>query len=230
MRHPSPRPKSLCFKTFRLAFAVLLAAGSAARAQERVHFPSDDADLTKGPATEIPAYLFKPLGAGPFPAVVGMHGCGGLFNAQGRIEARAIEWSAVLNARGYAVLYPESFAPRRASGGCVGGGPAVRPWNERPRDAYGALAYLQSLPFVIGDRIGLMGWSHGGGTVLFTIDRSSPARPAALPKGDFRAAVEADEKVLSYLSLEKIQKAFSLDRHLANVDRIFARVFGVQAS
>jgi adenylosuccinate lyase len=44
--------------------------------------------------------------------------------------------------------------------------------------------------------------------------------------GDFRAAVEADEKVLSYLSLAKIQEAFSLDRHLTNVDRIFARVFG----
>jgi len=44
--------------------------------------------------------------------------------------------------------------------------------------------------------------------------------------GDFRAAVEADEKVLSYLSIGKIQEAFSLDRHLKHVDRIFARVFG----
>jgi adenylosuccinate lyase len=45
-------------------------------------------------------------------------------------------------------------------------------------------------------------------------------------EGDFRAAVEADDKVLSYLSIAKIQQAFSLDRHLKNVDRIFARVFG----
>ncbi len=44
--------------------------------------------------------------------------------------------------------------------------------------------------------------------------------------GDFRGAVESDEKILSYLPLEKIQRAFSLDRYLANVDRIFARVFG----
>ncbi|HVO99983.1 MAG TPA: adenylosuccinate lyase [Bryobacteraceae bacterium] len=44
--------------------------------------------------------------------------------------------------------------------------------------------------------------------------------------GDFRAAVESDNKILSYLSLDKIQQAFSVDRHLANVDRIFARVFG----
>src|SRR5271163_3001440 len=44
--------------------------------------------------------------------------------------------------------------------------------------------------------------------------------------GDFRAAVESDEKILSYLSIAQINTAFSLDRHLAHVDQIFARVFG----
>src|SRR5262249_40613959 len=33
--------------------------------------------------------------------------------------------------------------------------------------------------------------------------------------GDFRAAVQKDPKVLSYLPIEQIQKAFSLDRHLS---------------
>jgi adenylosuccinate lyase len=45
-------------------------------------------------------------------------------------------------------------------------------------------------------------------------------------EGDFRAAVEADEKILSYLSVAQIETAFSLDRHMRNVDRIFTRVFG----
>ena len=45
-------------------------------------------------------------------------------------------------------------------------------------------------------------------------------------EGDFRAAVESDEKILSYLSVAQIHTAFSLDRHLAYVDQIFARVFG----
>jgi adenylosuccinate lyase len=44
--------------------------------------------------------------------------------------------------------------------------------------------------------------------------------------GDFRATVQEDEKILSYLSIAEINTAFSLDRHLAHVDRIFARVFG----
>ena len=43
--------------------------------------------------------------------------------------------------------------------------------------------------------------------------------------GDFRANVEADEKILSYLSLERIREAFSVPRYLTNLDRIFARVF-----
>jgi len=45
-------------------------------------------------------------------------------------------------------------------------------------------------------------------------------------EGDFRAAIESDEKILSYLSIADINTAFSLDRHLAHVDQIFARVFG----
>jgi adenylosuccinate lyase len=43
--------------------------------------------------------------------------------------------------------------------------------------------------------------------------------------GDFQAEISQDKQVLSYLSIEKIRGAFSLDRHLAHVDQIFARVF-----
>jgi adenylosuccinate lyase len=44
-------------------------------------------------------------------------------------------------------------------------------------------------------------------------------------EGDFQKSVEADQKILSYLSLERIRQAFSVPRYLANVDRIFARAF-----
>ncbi len=43
--------------------------------------------------------------------------------------------------------------------------------------------------------------------------------------GDFRAIVEHDQEVLSYLSIEKINEAFSVARHLSHVDAIFQRVF-----
>jgi len=44
-------------------------------------------------------------------------------------------------------------------------------------------------------------------------------------EGSFRSAVESDQKVLSFLSLEKIRAAFSVDRQLTHVDRIFLQVF-----
>jgi adenylosuccinate lyase len=44
--------------------------------------------------------------------------------------------------------------------------------------------------------------------------------------GDFRAAVAADPEIRKVLTPEQIAEAFSLERHLRNVDRIFERVFG----
>jgi adenylosuccinate lyase len=44
--------------------------------------------------------------------------------------------------------------------------------------------------------------------------------------GDFRAAVERDPEIQAVLGPEQIAEAFSLERQLRNVDRIFARVFG----
>jgi adenylosuccinate lyase len=43
--------------------------------------------------------------------------------------------------------------------------------------------------------------------------------------GDFRDAIERNPEILSYLSVEQIREAFSLDRYLLHVDRIFDRVF-----
>ena len=45
-------------------------------------------------------------------------------------------------------------------------------------------------------------------------------------EGDFRAAIEADPQICAALGEGRIAEAFSLDRQLRNVDRIFERVFG----
>jgi adenylosuccinate lyase len=49
-------------------------------------------------------------------------------------------------------------------------------------------------------------------------------------EGDFRAVIEAHPEVCAYLSHEQIARAFSVERQLRNVDTIFARVFGSEAS
>jgi len=45
-------------------------------------------------------------------------------------------------------------------------------------------------------------------------------------EGDFRAAIEADPQIGAILTAEQIAEAFSLERQLRNVDKIFERVFG----
>jgi adenylosuccinate lyase len=45
-------------------------------------------------------------------------------------------------------------------------------------------------------------------------------------EGDFRAAIENDPEIRAVLKPEQIAEAFSLERQLRNVDKIFARVFG----
>ena len=44
-------------------------------------------------------------------------------------------------------------------------------------------------------------------------------------EGDFRQAIEADEEIAAVLTREQLADAFSLERQLRNVDKIFARVF-----
>ena len=44
--------------------------------------------------------------------------------------------------------------------------------------------------------------------------------------GNFRAAVESDERITSRLSPGQLEEAFSVDRQLRHVDAIFDRVFG----
>jgi dienelactone hydrolase len=169
------------------AFVLLCGAAHAA---ENVQLPSLDQSLTAtGQPTSLLGVLYKPDGAGPFPAIVMLHGCGGLFNAKtGRPDARSVWWAEYFQQHGYVALMIDSFKSRNASVMCPHGAPTILPDRERPLDTYGALRYLQQQPFVMADRIGLIGWSHGGGTLLYSIDAQSPARPADL-QHDFRAAV-----------------------------------------
>ena len=49
-------------------------------------------------------------------------------------------------------------------------------------------------------------------------------------ESDFRAAIEADPEIRAVLSPAQIAEAFSLDRQLRNIGRIFERVFGSGAA
>jgi adenylosuccinate lyase len=44
-------------------------------------------------------------------------------------------------------------------------------------------------------------------------------------EGDFRARISADPNITSHLSPEKLDRTFSVSRHLEHIDRLFGRVF-----
>jgi dienelactone hydrolase len=139
---------------------------------EPLGVPSDAAgDL---PA-DAPMQLYKPAGEGPFPTVVVLHGCGG-------IAERDRVWAARLNGWGYAALTVDSFGPRGVRQGlCTM--PQLVPPNLRARDAFAAAAWLRTLSEIDGAHIGVIGFSHGGWSVLKAISASIVRSAGAVPFG-----------------------------------------------
>jgi dienelactone hydrolase len=131
--------------------------------------PSIVTTAPSGVQESIPAQLLRPEGPGPFPAVVMMHDCSGLGPRSSGAPGR---WASELVAHGYVVVLPDSFSTRGFPGGvCTDPSPERARVGPRQRmfDAYAALAYLRTLPFVDGARVGLMGGSHGGNTTLVSV-------------------------------------------------------------
>jgi len=111
--------------------------------------------------------LYRPEGAGPFPAVVLMHGCAGVSGDN------SLEVSDLLRDAGYVAFLVDSFSRRHVSNVCNDPDTKSPTSIERVEDAFAARRYLSSLAFVDSSRIGLLGWSHGGRTALLTWDRNS---------------------------------------------------------
>jgi dienelactone hydrolase len=139
----------------------------------------------------LTAWLFEPApGQARGAAVVALHGCGGLYDRQGRISTRH-RWGAERLARqGFVVLMPDSFTTRGLREICTQRY-AQRTVNTRIRsaDAKRALTFLSDYPDVRPDRIALLGWSNGGSTVLEAIDSARSGSAAHTAKPRFAKAV-----------------------------------------
>jgi len=163
--------------------AALLAGCAAHTGRQIVRFPN----ATPGAPVAIEATLIRPDGPGPFPAVVQLHGCGG-------IEAQSFRWARWLADRGYVALVVDSFGPRGLKGDCRSG-PDDPPITARFDDAFGALRYLQSQSYVRADRVAAIGWSQGGVYAMAVINGPSLERArrrgVSLPATGFAAGIGA---------------------------------------
>jgi dienelactone hydrolase len=137
---------------------------------DAIPIPVDD------PTTKnIAGALFKPGGAGPFPAVIYMSGCSGLDNS----PEFALEQSVVdhLLAKGLAVLIVDPFTPRNeAHGVCkeLNAQTFVHYATRGGNDATAAAKALEAMPDIDPNHVFLQGYSFGAISSLFATDLRAP--------------------------------------------------------
>lgn len=126
--------------------------------------------------------LMKPKGDGPFPAVILLHGCSGMYSEHAGNTYNT--WASRLVSWGYVTLRVDSLGPRNKTSIC--NNPfSILPF-ERGLDAYAGKSYMENQPYVDDKRIAVMGWSHGGWTTLYTVDNN---RMNGIGTGPFNASI-----------------------------------------
>lgn len=141
-----------------------------------------------GQGLKVPAKLFKPKlaeGAGKAPAVLVMHGSGGLTKMPGKnsagpcspeLEDQYERWGQELAQRGYVVLMPSSYSARGFCDMHVDEARIPDTFDERPEailsrvyDMDVAARYLCDMDEVDCDRMGVLGFSHGATMAMLAL-------------------------------------------------------------
>lgn len=107
-----------------------------------------------GEAVNIVGHLFLPQGSDKVPALLLMHGSGGLYNAM------LGYWPKLLNGQGIAVFSLDRFGPRGVKS--TAEDQSQVPFAADVADAFAALRLLASHPRIDAQRIAIMGFSRGG--------------------------------------------------------------------
>lgn len=106
--------------------------------------------------------VLKPIGLGPYPLIINLHGCGGLRPFMDHYTKAALQ-------RGVAVMNVDSFRPRgltRLSGSALVCTGVLLHGTERSEDVFALYDWAQRQPWIDKRRIAFAGWSHGGWTIM----------------------------------------------------------------
>jgi dipeptidyl aminopeptidase/acylaminoacyl peptidase len=123
---------------------------------------------------DIPAYLFQPLrkrGARGHAAMVWVHG-----GVHGNWGINMFPFVREAVERGYVIICPEY---RGSTGYGDAHYKAIDYGGYEIDDVLSAVDYLKTLPHVDQDRLGIMGWSHGGYITLLSVFRDKHPFKAA---------------------------------------------------
>ena len=180
---------------------------------QAVEFPSG--------ALRLKAYLWKPAGSGPFPAVLFNHGSGGEdadHTAGMPIAQSAYVLAPFFIKHGYAFLYPF----RRGHGPSASQAPFMQDvlhreevakgqearlhlqfvllTTEQLEDVMAALVFLKTVPGIDSQRIAIAGNSFGGQLTLLAAERDKTVRAAvtfAAAAGSWERSPELRERLTS---------------------------------
>jgi dienelactone hydrolase len=128
----------------------------------------------------IAGALFKPAGAGPFPAVIYMGTCAGANSGEERFMQTTLRDR--LLSKGFATLIVDPYWPRQEWGGVCDKAKAGGDYDVRgAKDIYAAAEVLRAMPEIDANRIFVQGYSLGASAALSAIDaRNAPAHKAKL--------------------------------------------------
>ena len=190
-----------------------------------------------GDGEAIPAYLLVPKGEGPFPSVLVHHQHNSEYHL-GKSEPAGVAgdplqaFAPALASRGVAVLAPDSicFEDRRRRRGGLESEEVPDPLQHHNEFAYRlltgdllsrkvltdsalAVSVLESLPVVRSDRVGMLGHSYGGSTVLFHAPLDARIRFAGASGSacTYRARMEAGTGIELAQVIPGFAQRFDLD-------------------
>ena len=108
--------------------------------------------------------LLRPEGVGPFPALMLVPGSRG-------IESTRLRQAKEVKELGYVVIFVDYLSARG-----LGRRGRVTP-REIAQDIRDSVTYLKAQSFVDGSRIGAIGWSRGGRSILTALEEAPIDRP-----------------------------------------------------
>jgi dienelactone hydrolase len=198
-----------------LPFALLLALVASARADA----PAAPTEITlAGKAGKLQAWLWRPAGPGPFPALVYNHGSepdpqAGTLSAIGPFFTR----------NGWAVLFPYRRGAGRSEGTWWGKRVEGQPDREQATiaalvedndDVIAALDWLRAQPWVAHDQLAVAGCSFGGIETLLTAER---------PVAGLRAAVDFAGGAMAWASNPRLRQRLQSAAESARVPIFFVQ-------
>jgi carboxymethylenebutenolidase len=128
---------------------------------------------------EVPAYVARPDGVGPYPSIVMCYELWGMADTpEGGPHMRDV--AGRFASRGYVAMVPDVYTARgefpRIEAGAIVGAPSDAAFES---DLRSAVDWLRGQAYVARDAIGTIGWCGGGRQALFLAARCPGLRAAA---------------------------------------------------